>query len=80
MNEPPKAADSAQPDPELAARLRASSEQRIAEQIAAAKERFDQKRTTREDFARNRQHGLRHRLAAREARLRLTDTHNQENQ
>jgi hypothetical protein len=67
-------------DPELAETIRASVDKRITAQIAAARKLIDQKRMTRDSFARSRAAGLHHRLAAREARLRLAANHTKEDQ
>lgn len=64
-------------DPDLAARLRELSEQRITTKIQAARQRADQQRQTRAEFGERRKIGLRSRHAAREARLRLTQHHDQ---
>lgn len=64
------------PDPALAARIRASVDRRISEQVQAARARAGQKAATRAAFQHNRQHGLQHRNAARGARVRLTQHHN----
>jgi hypothetical protein len=75
MNEPSAAADSAQPDPELAAILRASSEQRIAAQIQAARQQAAAKQADRAAFTQNRNAGLRARHATKAARLGLIQFH-----
>lgn len=66
-------------DPDLAARIRASVDRRIAAQVQAARNRIRDKQAVRAEFDRNRRVGVQHRNAAREARLRLIDNHNQEN-
>jgi hypothetical protein len=68
-------ADNPALDPELAARIRASVDARITAQIQAARERITQKAATRAAFASNRQHGLKHRNALREAHVRPTHRH-----
>ena len=68
--------DSPNLDPDLAARIRASVDRRIAEQVQAARARAGQKAATRAAFQHNRQHGLQHRNAARAARLGLITHHN----
>jgi hypothetical protein len=64
-------------DPDLAARLRELSEQRITAQVQAAKQRADQRRQTRAEFGERRKIGLRSRHATRESRIRLTNRHQQ---
>lgn len=80
MNEPSAAADSAQPDPELAGRLRAASEARVQAQIQAARQQAADKRASRAAFTQNRAAGLSARYAAKKTRLRLTERHDQKGQ
>jgi hypothetical protein len=67
-------------DPALSARLRAASDARIAAQVQAARTRIGDKRAVRDAFGERRKTGVQHRNAARAARLRLIDNHNQEDQ
>jgi hypothetical protein len=64
-----------EPDPELAARLRASSEARVQAQIQAARQQAAGKRAGRAAFTQNRAVGLRNRHAAKAARLGLIQFH-----
>lgn len=63
--------DPTEPDPALVL----SCEQRIRQQIAAARQRTQQNADTRAAFAQNRAAGIRARHALREARARLTARH-----
>jgi hypothetical protein len=67
-------------DPDLAARLRAASDARVRQQIQAAARRRDDQQQTRAQFLSNREHGVAQRNAAREARVRLTQHHDQKGQ
>lgn len=62
-------------DPDLAARIRASVDRRIAAQVQAARARIGDKRAVRDSFARSREAGVQHRNAARAARLGLIAHH-----
>lgn len=64
-------------DPDLAARLRDSANERIRAQIASARQRADQRRQTRTEFGERRKVGLRSRHATKAARQNLTQTHQQ---
>lgn len=63
------------PDPDLAAALAASCDERIQARIQAAKQRRVLQQNTRAAFAQNRAAGIRARHALREARARLTARH-----
>lgn len=64
-------------DPGLAARLRASADERITAKIAAAKTQADQRREIRATFSKRRQVGVERRNALRATRLRITNRHQQ---
>lgn len=67
-------------DPELTARLRELADARIRQQIASAKQKAQDRKQIRQQFARNRDHGLQERHALRTARLRLTNRFEQGDQ
>ena len=62
-------------DPDLAARIRASVDARLAAQVQAARARIGDKRAVRDSFARSRNAGVQHRNATRAARLGLIAHH-----
>jgi len=62
-------------DPDLAARIRAASDARIAAQVQAARARIGDKRAVRDAFGERRKVGVQHRNTARAARLALIAHH-----
>lgn len=64
------------PDPELAALLRNLAEARVREQVAAAAVARQAAADARTAQVQRRRYGVDRRNAAREARLRLTQMHN----